>query len=275
MTCVRENMKLWDNRVVVVSGGSAGLGLEIAKSFHRRGSLVTMLARNNERLQQCVHAMNSHRPDSAQGICIDMSADDSGRIAVDQIVERQGRIDVWVNAVGQSVRIGFLKAVLADYRQFMEQNFFASVGGSLAALPSLEQSSGYLINIGSLASRTAWPFIAPYVTSKHALSGFAQQLRLEGPANVHYLFVCPGPIVGDEPTNRYQDHSHDLPEQAERSGAGAPVKAIDARWLSDQIIRACEKRKPELIVPIKSRLLFGLLQFWPSLGDRLIHWMSK
>ena len=266
---------MWNDKLVVVAGGSKGLGLQIAKAFRSEGAKAVLLARDEARLRVAVTDLNAQRDDSAFGYSIDLTSDDSRREKVERIVAEHGQIDVWVNAVGQSIRTSFQNASLADYRKLMEQNFFASVGASLDALPHLEKTSGNLINIGSLASKTGWPLVAPYVTSKHALAGFAHQIRLEGPPNVHYLFVCSGPIKSLENENRYKDQTEDLPENAAKPGAGAPVNAIDSEWLAKKIVEGCENSTTEIVIPLKSRLLFSLLQLWPKLGDRLIRKFCK
>ncbi len=268
-------MSNWNGKTVVVAGGSRGLGLEIAKAFHRRGAGVTVLGRNVADIQVAVAALNRRRADSARGISVDLCDEQDRKRVLGEILARPDSVDVWVNAVGQSTRAEFQQVTMADYRQLMEQNFFVSVGCSLEVLPRLQESNGHLVQIGSLAAKTAWPFLAPYVTSKHALAGFAHQLRIEGPANVHFLFVCPGPIQSMRQTERYADQTVDLPAAAHKPGAGAPVRAIDAAWLSDKIVIACQKRTAELIVPVKSRLLFSILQLWPSIGDRLIRRFCK
>ena len=131
--------------------------------------------------------------------------------------------------------------------------------------------------------RQAWPYVGPYVTAKHALAGFASQLRLEGPASVHFLFVCPGPIAteaakssdaADSEVSRYTV-TKGMSEMASRPGAGAPTKLIDPNWLAEKIVDACRKRKPELVVPAKSRLLFGLLQWWPRAGFSLLKRIAR
>ena len=262
---------MWDKKVVCVAGGSRGFGLRIASAFHRRGASVVLLARNADRAEAAAQALNENRNGSASAVAADLSDDQQRAEAVESIVASHGRVDVWINAVGQSIRIGFQDAKLDDYRTLMEQNFFVSAGCSIDALPHLKKSGGSLVNIGSLASKTSWRFLAPYVTSKHALAGLAKQLRLEGPTNVHYLFVCPGPIHSDDhQESRYAEQSAGLSEDANRPGAGAPVKAIDPDWLANKVVDCCASRKTELVVPWKSRLLFTISQMFPNLGDKLV-----
>lgn len=268
-------MNMWSGKVVCVAGGSRGFGWEIARSFHRLGANVVLLARNKEVLQSAVEQLNQIRPDSGHAVMADLSDDQQRNMAIERIVKNHSRIDVWVNAVGQSIRTDFQGAGMDDYRRLMEQNFFVSVGCSLNVLPHLENSDGCLVNIGSLAAKTSWRYLAPYVTSKHALAGFAKQLRLEGPRNVHYLFVCPGPIQSNDNGARYEEQTQGLPSSATKPGAGAPVKAIDPSWLAEQLVRCCQQKKTELIVPRKSRLLFTISQLFPNWGDKLVRRMSK
>lgn len=271
-------MNTWTDKVVCVAGGSRGFGCEIARAFHHLGAKVVLLARDEQKLRSAVEPFNQIRADSGHVVTADLSDDQQRSSAVRSIIESHRKIDVWVNAVGQSIRSDFASAGMEDYRRLMEQNFFVSVGCSLEVLPHLENSSGHLVNIGSLAAKTSWRYLAPYVTSKHALAGFAKQLRLEGPANVHYLFVCPGPIKSNDNESsggRYAEQTTDLPSSATKPGAGAPVSAIDPMVLAEQVVQCCQQKKIELIVPWKSRLLFTISQMFPNWGDKLVRRMSK
>jgi short-subunit dehydrogenase len=157
----------------------------------------------------------------------------------------------------------------------MERNFFTTMNGTLAAIPYLEQTRGHLVNIGSLAAKTAWPFVGPYVTAKHAVAGFTRQIRLEGPPGIHFLLVCPGPIRRDDAATRYANASQDVPDDALTPGARAPLRGIDPNWLARKIVRACETRKLELIVPWRAKLLFAIANTSPWLGDYILRRLSK
>lgn len=270
-------MPAWKDKVVVVAGGSRGFGLQIARAFAERQSQVVLLARSPTGLESGLEQLRIAGAVDPLGIEVDLADEEQLNRAVSAILNRHEKIDVWVNAVGQSTRTALDAATAADFRELMDQNFFASLNGSLAAIPELARTSGHLINIGSLASKTAWPWVAPYVTAKHALAGLTQQLRLEGPDNVHFLLVCPGPIAAESGngSSRYSSQSTGLGESASKPGAGAPVGAIDGEALARRIIRACERRKPELVVPWKARLLYSISQLSPSLGDWLLRRLAK
>lgn len=249
----------WKDKVVVVTGGSAGFGKAIVDQFALAGATVVSLSRSQHQSAGNVDCVQA-----------DVTNDESVAAAIDLIISRHQRIDVWVNNVGQSTRVAFAEATIDQYRELMENNFFSAVRCSMAVLPHLEKSSGSIVNIGSLAARTGWRNIAPYVTSKHALSGFAHQLRLESPANVHSLFVCPGPIRRDDSATRYKQQAKGLDDSVAAPGAGVKISGLDPQVLAQKIVVAIEKKKPELIVPGKTRLLFAILQLGPRLGDWLL-----
>jgi short-subunit dehydrogenase len=155
----------------------------------------------------------------------------------------------------------------------MELNFFATVSCTQAALAHLLARRGHVVNIGSLASKCAAPYMGGYAASKFAVAAFSQQLRLETASQgLHVLLVCPGPITRDQP--RDYAAGEDIPAAARKPAAGAKLKGIDPDWLAEKILQTCQRRRPELVVPGKARLLFALSQWSPSWGDWLLRRMT-
>lgn len=256
-------MNIWKNKVVVVTGGTQGLGLAIANEFATQGARTVVLSR---------HAPEAGGDSSMphHWVEADVTLDASVASAVETVRSKFGQIDVWVNNVGVSTRTAILECGVEEYRRLMELNFYSAVRCALAVMPSLEETAGVLINVGSLASKTGWPWVAPYATSKHALAAFHHQLRLEGPDAVHFLLVCPGPIQREDAGQRYSDSTQGLAGQADQPGAGVKLKGIDPQWLARKLVRCAHQRKHELVVPGYSRLAFAILQLWPGLGDWLL-----
>jgi NAD(P)-dependent dehydrogenase (short-subunit alcohol dehydrogenase family) len=259
-------MSHWSQKVVAVTGGSAGLGLVIARRFAAKGARVALIARSGERLAAAV----SH---FASGHVLPVSADVTDRqqtdTAIETVIRHYGGVDVLVNNVGVSCRTELFATRNDDYRSLMEINLLAAVNCTSSAIHALQQSSGHVVNIGSLSSKTAWPFMAPYTTSKFALAAFNHHLRLEGPPNVHYMLVCSGPIKRDDAGIRYDEQAAGLPDKARQPGAGARIRGISPERLADQIIRGCEKRKLELM-PLPARLIYVALAISPRWGDWLL-----
>ena len=195
---------------------------------------------------------------------------------VTEVIDKFGRLDALVNNAGRSSRGNALETSPDEFRALWEANFLSTVHGSMAACPHLVASKGHLVNIGSLASKSSSKFLGAYPASKFAVAAYSQQLRQElSEKGVHVLLVCPGPIARQDAGTRYDDQTQDLPESARRPGGGVRLKGIPPDRLAGQILRACEHRKAELIVPAKARLLFALSQLSPKLGDWIVRRISS
>lgn len=260
----------WQGKVALVTGGSAGLGLAIAKAFARHGASIVIAARGKEALDAAAAQLRALGVD-VLAMPADITRDEDVAALVDATIARFGRLDVLVNNAGRSTRGRAIDTTPAQFQEMWELNFLALVRMTQAAMPHLLKSQGNLVNIGSLAGKSAARWIGAYPATKFAVSAYTQQLRLElGPEGLHTLLVSPGPIARTEPHRYDASSTADLPESARRPGGGVQVKAIDPDWLAQRIVTACERRDSELVVPAKARLLFAIAQLSPKLGDWLI-----
>lgn len=263
-------MSYWKNKVVLVTGGSSGLGRAIAESFAARGARVVIAARGAAQLEAVSQVMRDAGGDVTP-VVADVTQDEQVQALLARTVELHGRLHVLVNGVGQSTRGYVADATPDEFAQLMELNLLTAVRCTRAALPHLLESKGHLVNIGSLASKIAARYLAAYPASKFALAAYTAQLRLElEPAGLHVLLVCPGPIANDRWTDRYVDQARGLPESARHPGAGVKLSAIPLDGLASRVVSACERRKAELVVPARARLLAAVSQLWPRLGDWVV-----
>lgn len=265
-------MSYWEDKVVLVTGGSAGLGREIAAALARRKANVVISARDRQRLDATAEQLRECGGELLP-VVADMTDDAQVEALVAAAVERFGRLDAVVNNVGRSSRSRVLEATPEQFQQSLELNLLTAVRCTRAAAEHLIASRGHLVNVGSLSSKTASPFLGVYSAGKFALAAYSHQLRLElGPRGVHVLLVCPGPIRRNDTSDdeRYREQTRDLPEAARQPGGGASLKGLDPVRLAEQILRACERRKAELVVPGKARLLFAISALWPSIGDWIL-----
>jgi uncharacterized protein len=259
------------DKSVIVTGGSAGLGLIIARKFLADGARVAIVGRDLERLS---HAAEALRPSGGKPV-LSLQADitqppDVERL-VGKVVSEFGGVEALIHCAGRSTRGAIGETTVEQFQELLDINFLAVVRCTRVALPHLLASRGHVVFIGSLASKIASRYLGAYPASKYPLAAYAQQLRLElGPQGLHSLLVCPGPLKRNDSGRRYDEQSAGLPEAARKPGGGAKVKGIDPETLATAILRACELRKPELVMPSKARLLFAISQIWPALGDRLL-----
>jgi short-subunit dehydrogenase len=186
-------------------------------------------------------------------------------------VTHYGRLDVLVNNAGRSGRRAILDATPGEFREFIELNLIAAVRCTRAAAPHLLSAKGHVVNIASLAAKAAPRYLGAYPASKFALAAYSQQLRLElGPQGLHVLLVCPGPLARDAHRTYGAETDPHLPAEAALPGGGVKARQIDPAELAQRILTACERRRPEIVMPAKARLVFAVAQLWPSLGDYLL-----
>jgi short-subunit dehydrogenase len=254
----------------VVVGGSSGLGLVIAKAFADQGARLVLIARDSQRLFAARDTL-SPADGSVQCLTADITSSADVESAFARIRHDLPSLDVLVNAAGRSDRSTILETKDEDFQTLWELNFLGPVRCTRAAAEMLISSRGHVVQLGSLASKIAARFLGAYPASKFALAAYSQQLRLElGPRGLHVLLVCPGPIARSDAGTRYDHLADGLPQAAREPAGGARLKAIEPQWLARRIIRACEKREAELVVPARARWLFAVSQLWPSLADRIL-----
>jgi|SRR4051812_29740274 short-subunit dehydrogenase len=268
-------MSFWHQKVALVTGGSKGLGLAIARAAAAAGSRVVITARNQEQLAAAAAEISTS--DRQCGwLPADITQQDQVEALVAETLRLHGRIDILVNCAGKSDR-GQISEISADqFRELIELNFLSTVRVTRACLPHLLKARGHVVHVGSLASKAAGRYLGAYAASKFPLAAYAQQLRLElGPQGLHTLLVCPGPIQRKDAGSRYDMRAEGLPASARQPGGGVKLKTIDPNWLARRILTACERRQAELIVPGRAKLLFAVSQLWPALGDWLIRRITK
>ena len=189
-------------QVVLITGGSRGLGLALAERYGRSGAKLVLAARNVEELITARHTLLDRgavqSPDDVLLIPADLTDATQAVMLIDHAVGHFGRIDVLINNAG-IIEVGPVEnQPIAAYRRAMATNFFAALHTTHAALPHLlDRTPGAedaaIVNIASIGGKFAMPHMLPYVASKFALVGFSEglhaELRLKG---VRVTTVCPG-----------------------------------------------------------------------------------
>ncbi len=263
-------MSYWRDKVVLVTGGSNGLGKIIAETFGERGAKVAFVGLEQGDVETTEKEFRDRGFD-ALGLVANVTKEEDAARIVEETVAKYGKLDALVNAAGRTHRGFLMQTPVQEVQDLFSLNVLGTFSCTKAAYPRLVESKGHVVNIGSLAAKSAARWVGAYPMTKHAVAAFSQQLRLEAkPDGVHVLLVCPGPVKRKTERLYPLKNAEGIPESALKPGGGVKVGKIDPKDLARDILKACEKRKSELVAPKKARLLFAIQQLCPSLGDWIV-----
>lgn len=249
--------------VVVITGPSSGIGRSAARMFASRGATVVLAARREAALQE-VATECRNAGGNALVVPTDVSEENQVRALADKALEQFGRIDVWVNNAAVTLFARFEEAPPDIYDQVIKTNLFGYIYGARAALPIFrEQGHGVLVNVASMVSYVGQPYTSAYVTSKHAIRGLGECLRMElmDEREIHVSTVLPASI--DTPL------FHHAANYTGR-GARAMEPVYPAELVAATIVRMAEKPQREAMVGNSARMLGKLHTIAPSLAERLM-----
>jgi len=165
-------------QVVLITGGSRGLGFALAREFARQGCRVAICARNHDELKAATGALE--RYDSVAGYACDVTCQDEVEHLIEATITRFGTMDILVNNAGE-IQVGPVQSLtIEDFKAAMDVMFWGMVYSSMAVLPHfLRKESGRIVNITSIGGKVAVPHLLPYTSAKFAALGFSEGLRAE------------------------------------------------------------------------------------------------
>ena len=242
------------NKIFVITGGSRGLGLVLARQICAAGGKVTLIARDADELGRA-------KADLARrgGAVLTVQSDllDAGQIqsAVRQIIDRFGKIDVLINNAG-IIEVGPLEHMTReDFERAMRLHFWAPFELILQIVPEMRTwGGGRIVNISSIGGKVAVPHLAPYSASKFALTGFSDALRAElARDNIHVTTVTPGMMRTGSHVNARFKGKHDIEFAWFAASAAAPLISMNAERAARKILAACRRGQPSLTLTFAAR----------------------
>jgi len=255
----------FQDKVVIVTGASSGIGLASAREFGRNGARVVMAARSFGKLQEYAPSVAP----SERVLCVqcDVTKEADCQALIEATVARFGRIDILVNNAGLSMRAMFKDLDLQVIHRLMDVNFWGTVNCTKFALPYLLESKGSVVGVVSVAGFSALPARTGYSASKYAIRGFLDTIRIEHLKDgLNVLTFAPGYTASNV---------RNAALTADGSAQGqTPLdesKLMSAERCAQLLLRTLRRRRSQQILSPLGRATVVVHHLFPSLLDRLTY----
>lgn len=269
-------------KVVIITGASSGIGLATAREFASKGDCVVLAARNIEKLNSVVTVLKNLHGDKAMvgerevpkflAVETDVVKEDDCKNLIARTVEVYGRIDVLINNAGISMRAMFKDLDLSVIKNLMDVNFWGTVYCTKFALPYLLEAKGSVVGVISIAGFKGLPARTGYSSSKFAIYGFLDTLRVEHLYDgLHVMIFAPGFTASNI---RFTALTADGTTQGETPRDEG--KMMSAEAVAARLVKGVYKRKAQIILTPIGKLTVWLNKFFPRLVDKLEYsYMAK
>ncbi|WP_028110082.1 SDR family oxidoreductase [Ferrimonas futtsuensis] len=250
------------DKVVILTGASEGIGRALAIALHRAGARLMLAARSSERLAQLAGELG----EGAEWCACDVAEQSQCQALVAHTLGAFGRVDILINNAGITMWSRFDEAQdLSIYETLMRVNYLGAVYLTHAALPALKASGGQVVAVASVAGLTGVPSRSGYAASKHAMVGFFDSLRIElAPQGVAVTVICPDFVLS-------QTHKRAIGPDGKPLGQSPmqEAKIMTAEQCAQLCLEAIAARKRLLITSLRGKLGRWLRLVAPGLIDRI------
>ena len=259
------------DKTVLLTGGSRGLGLVMAREFAREGSRLVLCARDEQELQQAKADVEEFGVDVMTVAC-DVTNRDAVNKMIADVNDQFGTIDVLVNNAGV-IQVGPLEVMtMEDFERAMQSHFWGPLNTIMAVLPSMRQKkSGRIVNISSIGGKVSVPHLVPYSASKFALVGLSKGLRAELLKDgISVTTVCPGLMRTGSPRNADFKGKHRYEYAWFSISDSIPLLTVSAENAARQVVRACKRGQAELIISVPAKLAATFDALVPEMMSQML-----
>src|SRR6266576_6827379 len=263
-------------KVVLITGGSRGLGLVLARHICARGGNVALIARDAEELARAKTDLAT-RPNTVMTIQCDLLDSEQIQAAVRRVIDRFGKIDILINNAG-IIEVGPLDHMTReDYERAMRLHFWAPYELVSQIVPEMRLwGGGRIVNISSIGGKLAVPHLAPYSASKFALTGLSDAFRAEfARDNIYVTTVAPGMMRTGSHVNANFKGKHDFEFAWFGASAGAPLISMNAERAARKILAACRRGQPSLTLTFAARAAILGNALFPNLTGYMMRVVNR
>ncbi|MFP2926270.1 SDR family NAD(P)-dependent oxidoreductase [Pyxidicoccus sp. 3LG] len=263
-------------RTVLITGGSRGLGLVMARQLLKEGARVAICGRDATTLERAVDDLERSGGDVLAVPC-DVREQVQVEAMVSAVHERWGAVDVLINNAGV-IQVGPLEAMtLEDFREALDTHCWGPLYTTLAVLPEMKRrGAGRIVNISSVGGKLSIPHLVPYAVSKFALVGLSDGLRAElRQDGIFVTTVCPGLMRSGSPRNAHFKGNHEAEYAWFSVGDSLPLMSMSAERASRKILDACRRGDAEALVGMPAKLGAVGRALAPNLTAALAAWANR
>jgi short-subunit dehydrogenase len=273
----RINRYDFRDKVVLITGGSRGLGLVLARTFAGEGAKLAICARDSEELANAQRDLQLNYGAEVIDIVCDVTNDKQVHQMIDLIKKEYGQIDVLVNNAGV-IQVGSLAVqTRKDFADSLAVHFWGAYNTIQAVLPIMrQQGEGRIVNISSIGGKVAVPHLAPYCAGKFALVGLSNALRVElARENIIVTTVCPGLMRTGSHVNALFKGQHEIEFALFSIMNALPITSTSAEKAAHEIIEACRQGKAEKIISFQAKLAAKANVLFPEFIAEMMEFVNQ
>ena len=261
----------FQDKVVLITGGSRGLGLVLAREFALNGAKIAVAARDSEELKRARLDLEQRGADVFDAVC-DVRDQSGVERLVSDVRSRFGRIDILVNNAG-IIQVGPLEVqTQKDFEEAMRVHYWGPFYLMKAVLPEMrERGEGRIVNIVSIGGKIAVPHLAPYCASKFALAGLSSAMHMElAKDNVIVTTVYPGLMRTGSHINALFKGQNEKEYAMFSIMNGLPTNSVAAERAARQIVEAARRGDSELIISLPAKVAAKLHGLFPEFTTAIL-----
>ena len=273
----RSHMLDLQGQVVLVTGGSRGLGLAIAEEFARQGAQLALCSREEDELEQARLTLGELTNDVFTLVC-DVTKPEEVQNTIEHVTEHFGRIDTLVNNAGIISAGPQQTLTRADFEKSMDTMFWGAFNMVMAVLPQMkERGNGRIVNITSIGGKVSVPHLLAYCSAKFAATGFSEGLRAElARDGITVTTVAPGLMrTGSQINTTIKGSEHRTEYTLFSLLDTLPISSISAERAARQIVNATRRGTAELIISIQAQIFIRLYGAFPGLMTDLLSLVNR
>jgi len=257
-------MSNFKDKIVVITGGSDGIGKALVEQFLALGAKVATCARNTNKL-----ALLEQENPSSNLLAVQVDVRNSGEVEafMKAIIAKWNGIDLLINNAGISMRALVQDSSYTTLQQVMDINFWGTVYCTKTALPFIQDRKGVIVGVSSIAGYRGLPGRSGYSASKFALNGWLEALKTElYGTGTHVMWVCPGFT-----SSNIRNAALDKDAQAQGESPMDEGSMMSSEACAKHIIQAIDKRKRSLVLTFTGKRTVFMNKYFPAWADKLVH----